>query len=59
MSNVVQESAKDRAIKTLIETISKIQSGETIGVTLVTTSNMFVVSMDRLMMPIEAGDCLD
>ena len=59
MSNVVQESAKDRAIKTLMETISKIQSGETIGVTLVTTSNMFVVSMDRLMMPIEAGDCLD
>lgn len=59
MSNVVQESAKEKAIKTLIETISKIQSGETIGVTLVTTSNKYIVAMDRLLLPIEAGDCLD
>lgn len=59
MSNVVQESPEDRAIKTLMETVRKIQSGETIGVTLVTTSNEFVVSMNRLLLPTEAGDCLD
>lgn len=59
MSNVVQGSAKEIAIKTLMETISKIQSGETIGVTLVTTSNKFIVAMDRLLLPTEQGDCLD
>lgn len=59
MSNVAQGSAKEIAIKTLMETISKIQSGETIGVTLVTTSNKFIVAMDRLLLPTEQGDCLD
>lgn len=51
MSTPALSSNKDQAIQKLAETITKIRAGEVVGVTIITTSSDFAVSMETLFSP--------
>lgn len=51
MSEIV-EFVQDQTILKLLDTVAKVRNGEIIGVTLVTTNNVGVVSMETLSIPL-------